>query len=84
MESNVKRLRTRSERTLTIEAQEPPSLLSKQESQILRKLMSGMSLPEIADNDAMREPEIKAHIKALLLKLKKTSETRVIRFPSER
>jgi DNA-binding CsgD family transcriptional regulator len=56
--------------------------LSTQEALVLRLLATGVPTSDIADRLAVNEPEVKQHIKALLLKARAKTKPRLITQPT--
>ncbi|WP_114946524.1 LuxR C-terminal-related transcriptional regulator [Microvirga calopogonii] len=53
-------------------------VLSEQEALVLRLLAAGVPTSAIADRLAVNEPEVKQHIKALLLKVRAKSKPSLV------
>jgi DNA-binding CsgD family transcriptional regulator len=56
--------------------------LSVQEALVLRLIAAGVPTSDIADRLAVNEPEVKQHIKALLLKARATTKPRLVTTPA--
>jgi DNA-binding CsgD family transcriptional regulator len=56
--------------------------LSVQEALVLRLIAAGVPTSDIADRLAVNEPEVKQHVKALLLKARAKAKPRLVTTPA--
>jgi DNA-binding CsgD family transcriptional regulator len=60
----------------------PRPALSMQEALVLRLLAAGVPTSDIADRLAVNEPEVRKHIKALLLKARAKTKPHLVTTPT--